>query len=310
MEIMANNLTGAVSAFVAEIEKMMNEREEALREELVALKAEVAQLREQLNENERNDAALMAKIEAMSVVATEAQNASEEVETPVIEFEPIEESEPEVESKEESVFAPADLDSASAPAPAPELEEIEGNKFDALFEKAVDEEEFETIEAVEPVEPEPAPMPEPEPMPEPVVAPEPEPEPEVASVKEEPVVENKAKVEQPSLFDYLGGTPATSTLAEKIAYKRPSIEEQLESHVSQKKVDDLRQVININDKFSFMNELFHNNMKAYNDFIMKLNAIQDREEGLKAVEEIAAQYSWDATSLAVRTFYKYFDRKF
>lgn len=304
MEIMANNLTGAVSAFVAEIEKMMNEREEALREELVALKAEVAQLREQLNENERNDAALMAKIEAMSVVATEAQNAPEEVETPVIEFEPIEESEPEVESKEESVFAPADLDSASAPAPAPELEEIEGNKFDALFEKSVDEAEFETIEAVEPVEPEPAPMPEP------VAAPEPEPEPEVASVKEESVVENKAKVEQPSLFDYLGGTPATSTLAEKIAYKRPSIEEQLESHVSQKKVDDLRQVININDKFSFMNELFHNNMKAYNDFIMKLNAIQDREEGLKAVEEIAAQYSWDATSLAVRTFYKYFDRKF
>ena len=76
------------------------------------------------------------------------------------------------------------------------------------------------------------------------------------------------------------------------------------------KVSDLRTIININDKFSFMNELFHNNMKAYNDFILRLNAISDRDEAMKYVEDIASQYSWDMESIAVITFFSIFDRKF
>ena len=77
-----------------------------------------------------------------------------------------------------------------------------------------------------------------------------------------------------------------------------------------RKVDDLRTVININDKFSFMSELFKNNMRAYNDFIMYLNSLTSREEALEYVSGVAAQYKWDEGSLAVKSFYKVFDMKF
>ena len=195
-----------------------------------------------------------------------------------------------------------------------------------------------TMAAMTP-EPEPVVVPEPEsvviPEPKPVVAPEPEPvvvpkpdpepmpveqprmedleqndngllfdeiviEPEV-SVKQEPEEAPKASG-QASLLDYLK-QPVTRTLGETLATAQPM-------QTLEKKVDDLRTVININDKFSFMSELFKGNMKAYNDFIMRLNVTSQRDEALAHVHDIAAQYKWDEESATVRAFYKIFDKKF
>ena len=137
--------------------------------------------------------------------------------------------------------------------------------------------------------------------------------------------EHPAPGTQASLLDYLQHTPQSHrdsapnlgeqlkptvrTLGETLgeqsaASNQPSIL----SH--EKKVSDLRTVININDKFSFMSELFRNNMKAYNDFILRLNAIDTRDEALMCVNEVSAQYKWDESSLAVQAFYKVFDKKF
>ena len=117
-----------------------------------------------------------------------------------------------------------------------------------------------------------------------------------------------------SLFSYLNSSveekPSVRTLADTLNPQRANVEERLERKVNAKKVDDLRTIININDKFSFMSELFHNNMKAYNDFILRLNAYVDRQQALDYVADIAAQYSWNNESLAVKNFYKVFDRKF
>ena len=104
--------------------------------------------------------------------------------------------------------------------------------------------------------------------------------------------------------------PKVRTLADTLNKHQRNVEEQLENRVHAKKVDDLRTIININDKFSFMSELFHNNMKAYNDFILQLNAIPSSEEALEYVSEIATQYNWDNNSVVVKGFYKIFDRKF
>ena len=104
--------------------------------------------------------------------------------------------------------------------------------------------------------------------------------------------------------------PKVRTLADTLNKHQRNVEEQLETRVHAKKVDDLRTIININDKFSFMSELFHNNMKAYNDFILQLNAIPSREEAVEYVSEIATQYNWDNNSVVVKGFYKIFDRKF
>lgn len=197
-----------------------------------------------------------------------------------------------------------------APEPIPEMESLESNENSLLFDEVV----------IEPA-PEPEPeaevqaesAPEPEPVPEPESMPEPEPEPE----------HHAAAGTQASLLDYLKH-PAEEkstvrTLGEKLgedgktsqstvatAVTSPSVSEQLNS----KKISDLRTVININDKFSFMNELFHNNMKAYNDFILRLNAIDNRDEALLCVNEVSAQYQWDESSQAVQSFYKVFDKKF
>lgn len=224
---------------------------------------------------------------------------------PVYESEPIQEEvlaeEPEAESDPivaeepaaEPAFAPAEPEVEPEPAPEPVLESIEGNPFENVFE-------------------EPAPEPEPEL--------EPEPEPEPAPVVEERPAKAKKEskhTDQPSLFDYLNSStqsqyevPTAPTLADKIGGSRPVVEEQLEQRVHANKVSDLRTVININDKFSFVNELFRNNMKNYTDFILKLNALGTRDEALAATAEVAAQYEWADDSLAVRTFYKILDRKF
>ena len=59
-----------------------------------------------------------------------------------------------------------------------------------------------------------------------------------------------------------------------------------------------------------MSELFHNNMKAYNDFILQLNSTESRDEAMRYVENMAAQYQWDSESLAVKSFWKIFNKKF
>ena len=123
-----------------------------------------------------------------------------------------------------------------------------------------------------------------------------------------------AAKQQESLLDLFqnekGEGQPRRTLADTLTKNKQNVEERLETRVNAKKVDDLRTVININDKFSFMSELFHNNMKAYNDFILKLNAIADREEALAYVAEVAEAYNWDNNSVVVKGFYKIFDKKF
>ena len=182
----------------------------------------------------------------------------------------------------------------------PRMQDLEEDDNSLLFDEVI-------------IEPTPAPEPEPVvvPEPEPVVVPEPEP---VVVPEPEPVVEPKVEPRgQASLLDYLKyqveETPTVKTLGDALtgaaAQRVAANHDQLV-----KKVDDLRTVININDKFSFMSELFHNNMKAYNDFIMQLNGISGREEALARVQEVAKQYGWDDNSVVVKTFYTIFDKKF
>lgn len=150
--------------------------------------------------------------------------------------------------------------------------------------------------------PEPAPTPDHVPTAEPEHAKEPE---------EASNTQPKQKNSQPSLFDYFkianSEKPVQRTLGDTLG----SIASQGQDlAMGANKVNDLRTIININDKFSFMNELFHNNMKGYNDFIMRLNAISRREEALEYVQGVAKQYGWDSNSIVVKNFYSIFDRKF
>lgn len=209
---------------------------------------------------------------------------------PVVEAAPKEE--PAEEPAEEEAFVP-DIEVNEQPR----MQDLEEDDNSLLFDEVI----IEPAPTPAPVAPEPEPVAVPEP--EPVVVPEPEPTPE-------PKVEPRG---QASLLDYLKyqveETPTVKTLGDALtgaaAQRVAANHDQLV-----KKVDDLRTVININDKFSFMSELFHNNMKAYNDFIMQLNGIAGRDEALSRVQEVAKQYGWDDNSVVVKTFYTIFDKKF
>lgn len=248
-------------------------------------------------------------------------------------------AEPIVE--EEPLFAPEpELPKAITPDEnMPSVEELEASDNDMLFE--------ETPEPAPVPEPTPVPEAKKEPLfvPEPVVEPAPKPQ-SVASkpaapvapapatpVVPEPKVEapaapkteskTKAEPQQPSLFDLLrqsnaataatataAAAPAIRTVADTFNKGSETQPQGVEGIVRKQRVADLRTIININDKFSFMSELFRNNMKAYNDFILTLNSIDDREDAMKVVENTASIYNWDNESLAVKTFFNIFDRKF
>ena len=213
------------------------------------------------------------------------------------------------------------------PAPMPAMEELESNGNSLLFDEVIIDEPAPAVEE--------KPAPTVEEMPAPTVETrhaaspkETEDTPAIEETNDTPAVEetaapaespkaaaepeHKAAGTQASLLDYLKRPveekPTVRTLGESLGGAE-SAERRVES-VLTKKVSDLRTVININDKFSFMSELFHNNMKAYNDFILRLNAIDTRDEALLCVSEVSAQYHWDESSLAVQSFYKVFDKKF
>lgn len=278
---------GKVSALERDLllEDLRHLYDVALRIETNGEIASTAEEQEAVTDHEMLSSTVMATMAAMSVPEPEPERIVELEPEPIIIPEPklVVETEQAVEPVSES---DAELKPIAEPEPKqmPAMEEIENTGNGLLFDEILIEPEPEHE-----LNPEPILEPELEPIPEQV--PEPNPEP--------------VKV-QASLLDYLKHPqeeqPVQRTLGESLGSQQ--------SAVGSHKVDDLRTVININDKFSFMSELFKNNMRAYNDFIMMLNGIGNREEALAEVAETAKQYQWDENSVAVQTFYKIFDKKF
>ncbi len=235
---------------------------------------------------------VMATMAAMGVSEVKAEPVAVPAVEPEPEPEPVPALEPTPEPEPEPEVRTAEM---------PKMEDLEANENSLLFDEVI-------IEPAPVVAPELEPVVTPEPKSEPELEIEPAPE---VQPESEPEPEHKAGT-QASLLDYLKRPveekPTVRTLGDTLGEAengKKTVEEGLN-----KKVADLRTVININDKFSFMSELFHNNMKAYNDFILRLNSIDTRDEALLCVNEVSAQYKWDENSLAVQSFYKVFDKKF
>lgn len=256
---------------------------------------------------------VMATMAAMGV-ESEAKGEKPEVKEekepePMVEVQPAD----NVEEKHETEQSVAEPSAGPEPVVAepvemPQMEELEANDNGLLFDEVIIEPEPQEVSA----EPEaPAQTEEPVPTEEPVQQEEPA-QPEAPA---QPVQQETAKAGvQASLLDYLKNPvvekPTVRTLGEKLGGVENGKSKDESEVVAGKKVSDLRTVININDKFSFMSELFHNNMKAYNDFILRLNSIDTRDEAQLYVNEVSAQYRWDESSMAVQSFYKVFDKKF
>jgi hypothetical protein len=147
-------------------------------------------------------------------------------------------------------------------------------------------------------------------------------------VPEPKVEESHDENRQTSLFDYLKSNSVTraaeqvdrfsgvavKTLADKFQESKEKekilFEVAHEREPQKRRVEDLRTIIGINDKILFMSDLFGKNMKAYNDFILRLNKINDTQEALDYLRTVEEEYNWDKESLAVQSFIKIFERKF
>ncbi|MBR1784139.1 MAG: hypothetical protein IJ760_01710 [Bacteroidales bacterium] len=205
--------------------------------------------------------------------------------------------------------APAEEPAATEPAaatqeeaPVQTMEQLEHNDNGLLFEDIVIDPPVEQAAAAESAEEEEKEE-EHAQQEEPKAEPADEPTATAAGQQPEQHAEAAAEQRQASLLDYLQQQPVR-TLGEQLASRQP-LQGTLE-----RKVEDLRTVININDRFTFMSELFHNNIKAYNDFILDLNALRTREEALAAVDAMASRLGWDRESAAVAGFMRILDKKF
>lgn len=76
------------------------------------------------------------------------------------------------------------------------------------------------------------------------------------------------------------------------------------------KVGDLTKAISINEKFTYIKELFNNKGEEFSASIQKLNQCNTMEEAFNCLETLKKQYFWDSTSTAYLSLCDLLRRKF
>jgi hypothetical protein len=153
----------------------------------------------------------------------------------------------------------------------------------------------------QPVTPAPAPVPKPEPAPvaapAPVQAPSPVMQPvSTATATPQPEVKlyEKFKTEKPTLNETL---------------KRP--EDGKLAVQDTRKIETLKESISINQRFSFINELFNGENMVYHEAIQKLDSFQDAESAKNyLMQDLAQQHNWVKKEEHLNKLLRLIDRKF
>lgn len=135
------------------------------------------------------------------------------------------------------------------------------------------------------------------------VSPQPTPQPKPAEQPATPVQEslfpNEPATPQPaprkSLHDILAQQHEDNSLAAKYQH----------SHI-----DDISKAISINDKFSFIKELFKGKSEDFSRAIQKLNACQSADEAFAEIEMMKKYYLWDTSSATYLSLCDLVRRKF
>ncbi|MGV3502116.1 MAG: hypothetical protein ACO1O1_00300 [Adhaeribacter sp.] len=199
--------------------------------------------------------------------------------------------------EEEEPMAPAPQPEAS---PEPNLVEAPGAPL-AMAEPALPEPEPVRIPVVErpqePVAPAPAPAPEPPAFQPPIPAAPARPvyQPENKPANGELSLNERLKAEKLTLNDRLA-KPVGSTLAE---------------NQMGKKIESLKDSISINQRFSFINELFNGENLEYYQVIQKLDAFDNAEDARNFVtRDLASRYNWSKKEEHVHKLLRLIERKF
>jgi hypothetical protein len=126
--------------------------------------------------------------------------------------------------------------------------------------------------------------------------------------------EKKVKETPPSLIDLFSTTSAqgkvigTKTVVEKMAEQKPV--EIVADKIGKKKISGLNQVIGINEKFFFINELFEGNMKEYKKAIDELDQCESLPEAVEYLKTLLENNGWDKANEAYGMLLGFVERKF
>lgn len=117
-----------------------------------------------------------------------------------------------------------------------------------------------------------------------------------------------SKVQQPDLF--AGELPPVVKAEPK--EKKPAVKDDksVGEKLQKKPIPDLKAAIGINEKFQFINQLFHGNMTEYNIAINQINICGSKEEAEAYLETLRELYKWNVDSEAVVTFTALVERRF
>ncbi|MDR3652567.1 MAG: hypothetical protein P4L34_06315 [Paludibacter sp.] len=139
---------------------------------------------------------------------------------------------------------------------------------------------------------------------------------------EEDIVEIPGVIEQKSVLEYNAGSADKEVkiesekiiLNEKIAVNSQlrndllsKTETSLSSSLANKKIEDIKQALNIGDRFRFQRELFHGNGEDMNKTLNYINQLATLEEVQSFLQ---SKYSWDLESETVEEFLQIVRRRF
>ena len=154
-------------------------------------------------------------------------------------------------------------------------------------------------------------VPETMPQPEPVT----ETEPWDTVIKTEP--EEPPQKVADYTFDLFSSQPVT--IADKFHNEEKTIHEQISSQanreniaskIQQTPITELKSVIGLNDKFIFINELFHGNMKAYQETIHSLDQLTTLNDAIRYFTEVKDTFDMNEELESFRKLAEMIQRKF
>lgn len=84
----------------------------------------------------------------------------------------------------------------------------------------------------------------------------------------------------------------------------------LASKMQKSPLSDIKEAVGMNDRFSYINELFEENTEAYNKAIEQLNTLNNKVEAKEQLSEMAVQYDWDLENKLVQKFVEIVERRY
>ncbi|MBN2174810.1 MAG: hypothetical protein JW731_11810 [Bacteroidales bacterium] len=116
-------------------------------------------------------------------------------------------------------------------------------------------------------------------------------------------------------FDLFSTTADSPLRKHEVTVKDKIAEKKSEVSIADKikksgKITGLKQVIGINEKFFFINELFKGNMKDYNETIENLDKCSSLEDAHNLLESLEGNFGWKEDSEAHQQLVEIVERKF